>query len=243
MMDSFYLGAYWKERPCTLREYVADTRRFLARLGELHPVFQGLVITGKTPTSGVKLPTDLSNLEELLFRLAPRDGVLFTHAHSDGSPTLDSECDIGFLTSYSNAEPRVEEKVSLTLTAGASSPWVSNAVVLYLPMGVSEFREYAFVRRLLETVVNCWAPSTVVVSSTAFRKKLGGPGGSQTIGWMTWFAAPAVREALPKGIEVEPLDGGLLVTTTREVISPDAPDHVATASRIRESLREHGLLR
>lgn len=243
MTNSFYLGAYWKERQRTLREYIADTKRFLARLGELHPVFQGLVLTGRTPSSGVRLLPDLSNVEELLFRLAPRTDVLFTHAHPDGSPTLSSECDIGFLTSYSNAEPRVEEKVSITLTAGASSPSVSNAVVLYLPMGVSEFREYAFVRRLLETVVDCWAPSTAVVSSTAFRKKLGGPGGSHTIGWMTWFADPTVREALPKEIEVEPLDGGLLVTTTREVISPDAPDHVATAIKVRESLKEHGLLR
>jgi hypothetical protein len=241
MTDSFYLGAYWKSRPCTLREYIVDTKRFLARLGALHPIFQGLVITGKTAASGVKLPPDLNNLDELLFRLAPRDDALFTHAHPDGSPTLDSTSPIGFLTSYANTQPPAQE-VSVRITAGMDSPRLTNAVVLTLPMGMSEFQDYAFVRRLLEATVDCWAPSRAVVTSSAFRQKLGEPGGSQTIGWMTWFDDPAVCKVLPETIQCEPIAGGMLVTTTQEVISPDRPGHVAVANQIRSSLFKHGIL-
>jgi hypothetical protein len=109
-------------------------------------------------------------------------------------------------------------------------------------MGVSDFREYAFVRQLLGTTVDCWAPSRAVVTSSAFRKKLGAPGGSQTIGWLTWFDDPTVQKALPETVQSEPLAGGLLVTTTRELISPDIPGHIAIASQIRDSLLKHGLL-
>jgi hypothetical protein len=241
MTDSFYLGAYWKSRPCTLREYIADSKRFLARLGALHPIFQELVITGKAPASGVKLPPDLNNLDELLFRLAPCEDALFTHARPDGSPTLDSTSPMGFLTSYTNAQPPAQ-KVGVRITAGMDSPRLTNAVVIDLPMGVSEFRDYAFVRRLLETTVDCWAPSRAVVTSSAFRKKLGEPGGSQTIGWMTWFDDPAVCKVLPETIQSEPIAGGLLVTTTQEVISPDRTSHVAVANQIRNSLLKHGIL-
>ena len=242
MADSFYLGAYWKQRSCTLREYIAGSKGFLARLGALHPVFQGLMITGKSPSSEVVLQPDLSNLEELIFRCGPHDDDLFSHANPDGSPSLDSEASHGFMTSYSHAKPWEEEDVGISITAGMASPWLTNAVVIDLPKGVREFREYGFVRKLLETTVDCWAPSMAVVTSSSFREKLGDSGGSRTIGWMTWFSDSLVRKALPKGIDHEPLAGGLLVTTAREAVSLEAPAHVATALQIRDHLVRHGFL-
>jgi hypothetical protein len=214
----------------------------MARLGALHPVFHELVMTGKTPHSGVRLLRDLSNLEELVFRLGPRGDDLFTHANPDGSPTLDSEAGIGFSTSYWDETSQVQERVGVSITAGMDSPWLTNAVVIYLPESVGEFREYGFVKKLLAATVECWEPSMAVVSSHAFREKLGGKGGTRTIGWMTWFKDPAVAKALPKKAEREPLANGVLVTTTREVLSPENPTHVATALKIRDTLLKHGFL-
>jgi hypothetical protein len=51
-----------------------------------------------------------------------------------------------------------------------------------------------------------------------------------------------VRKVLPGTIQSEPIAGGLLVTTTREVISPDRTSHVAVANQIRNSLLKHGIL-
>ena len=242
MTDEFYLGAYWKHRSCTLREYIAGCGRFMARLGALHPVFQGLVMTGKTPTSGVKLMSDLSNLDELIFKLGPRSDDLFTHANPDGSPTLDSEAGIGFSTSYGDQRRYGEEGIGVRISAGMDSPWLTNAVVIEMPMSFREFQEYGFVKKLLETTLECWEPSRAMVTSHAFSEKLGGKGGTRTIGWMTWFKDTTVAKALPKKAERETLADGVLVTTAREPVSPENPTHVATARRIRAALQKQGFL-
>ena len=199
-------------------------------------------MTGKTAHSGVKLLPDLSNLDDLIFQVAPSDDELFTYANPDGSPTLDSEAVHGFSTSYSNQKRHAEEKVGVSITVGTDSPWLINSVVIEMPMGLSEFREYGFVKKLLQTTVECWEPSMAVVTSHDFREKLGGKGGTKTIGWMTWFKDASVAKALPKKIERETLANGVLVTTTRELLSAENPTHVATARKIRDSLLKHGLL-
>jgi len=242
MTEEFYLGAYWQQGRCTLREYIAASHRFMSRLGTLHPVFQELIITGKTPEAGAKLLPDLTNLDELVLRLAPSDDDLFTHPNPDGRPTLDSEAGRGFMTSFSNKSPRTEEKAVVSIIAGTDSPWLTNAVVIELPMGLREFREYGVVKKLLETTVECWEPSMAVVTCYSLVEKLGGQGGSQTIGWMTWFKDASVAKALPKKIERETLANGVLVTTTREMLSAENPTHVATALQIRNALLKRGLL-
>jgi hypothetical protein len=243
MTDEFYLGAYWKQGLCTLREYAVGTKHFMARLVALHPVFQGLEMTGKAPNSGVRLLPDLSNLEELIFQLGPGNDDLFTHTNPDGTPTLDSEAGLGFSTSYGNRKPQAQGGVGVSITVGTDSPWLTNAVVIEMPMGISEFRDYGFVKKLLETTVECWAPSMAVVTCYALVEKLSGQGGPRTIGWMTWFKDSAVRKAVPKGVEREALAGGVLVTTAREVVSPENSRHVATALQIRDALLAHGFLK
>ena len=242
MPDEFYLGAYWKHRSCTLREYIAGCKQFMTQLGKLHPIFQALVMTGKAPQAGVRLLPDLSNLDDLVFQLGPHGDDLFTHANPDGSPTLDSEGGIGFSTSYANKEPQAERGVSVSISTGMDSAWLTNAVVIRLPGKVTEFREYDFVKKLLATTVECWEPSMAVVTSHAFREKLDGKGGSRTIGWMTWFQDASVAKALPKKAERETLANGVLVTTTRELLSAENPTHVATARRIRDALLKRGFL-
>jgi len=242
MPDEFYLGAYWKHRSCTLREYIANCRQFMARLGKLHPCLQELIMTGKAPNAGVRLLPDLSNLDDLVFELGPRGDDLFTHANPDGSPTLESEAGIGFSTSYGDQRPYGEEGIGVSISAGMDSPWLTNAVVIYMPISVREFQEYGFVKKLLATTVECWEPTRAVVTSHAFREKLGGKVGSPTIGWMNWFKDSAVTKALPKRAEREALASGVLVTTTRELLSAENPTHVATARRIRDALSKHGSL-
>jgi hypothetical protein len=241
MTVSFYVGAYWKDRQQTLREYIAESKRFLARLRELHPVFLKLMSWGRTLDSGVALLPDLSNLDELLFHRAPDEEALFLPSAPDGSPTLDSTCEIGFSTSYATGQDA--KSTSVSITAGTASPWLNNSVVIKLPVG-NELAEYGFLRQLLKVTVEIWAPQTAVVSSNAFNQTLTGMNLKLPIvGWMNWLADTAARDVLPAGVQSEPLAGGLLVTTTRELLSPESPDHVATARKIRDALQEHGFLR
>lgn len=244
MTDSFYLGAYWKNRRLTMREYIAASKQYLAELQALHPVFRELVSWGNTADSAVVLRPDLSNLDDLILSRSYSKDAIYSRPRPDGGPTLESDCSRGFISNYSNNRDPRDGKVQVMITAGSFSPWLSNAVVINLPtMRFPEFLEYGFVHRLLALSVKCWLPQMSVVSSNEFRDKLGGEGGRKTIGWLTWFADPAVREALPAGVESELLGNGVLVTTTRAVLSADYPAQVETASRIRSALQSKGLLK
>lgn len=243
MAESLYLGAYWKGRRRTLREYIADSKKFLAALRKLHPACESLISWGDTEDSGVELLPDLGNLDELVFRRGPGKDALFSPSGPRGEPTLDSECSQGFITVYSNGSSLPDEKVRITIIAGSDSPWLSNSVVINFPQTVHAFREREFVRGLLGAVVDCWAPDSAVVSSSAFNEELDGQGGRKAVGWMNWFADPAVQEALPEGVERQALWGGALVFTSREPVSPSVPEHVASARLIRDSLRGHGYLK
>ncbi len=59
---------------------------------------------------------------------------------------------------------------------------------------------------------------------------------------MTWFKDSSVAKALPKKAERETLATGVLVTTTRELLSAENPTHVATALQIRDALLKRGFL-
>ena len=241
MKGSFYVGAYWEDRPQTLGEYIAASKRFLARLRAFHPVFLNLMSWGKTLDSGVALLPDLSNLDELLFHRAPDEDCLFLPSAPDGSPTLNSTCTIGFITSYATGQDG--KSTSVSIAAGAASPLLNNSVVIKLPAG-SALAEYGTLKQLLKVTVESWAPQTALVSSNAFNRALNGMNLKLPIvGWMTWVADTAARDVLPAGIQSEQLAGGLLVTTTPELLSPESPDHVATARKLRDTLQEHGFLK
>jgi hypothetical protein len=240
MTASFYVGAYWKERPQTLREYIAQSKRFLVRLRDVHPVFLKWMSWGRTPDSAVALLEDLSNLEELVFHRALGEESLFVPSAPDGSPTLDSTCPHGFSTSYATGQDA--EGPSVSITTGATSPWLNDSVVIELPT-VSEFGERGVVKKLLEVMVENWSPRTVVVSSHAFNRKLNGMDAKLPIvGWMIWLADRSARDVLPPGVQSESHAGGLLVRTTRELFCSESPDQVATARQIRDQLREYGFL-
>ncbi len=243
MLDSLYLGAYWRNRRMTLREYAAVTQRFLARLRELHPLFQELVSWGDTEDSAVALLPDLANLEGLILTRNHGRDAIYSHPGPDGGPSLDSECRRGFIMNYSTHRAAVQENVQVMITAGVYSPALTNALVIDFPRaGSQEFQQYEFSRALLGVVVECWQPRMALITSPSFRDKLGGEGGPRTIGWMTWFADVAVKEALPSGTDAEPMRGGVLVTTARDVMSTGLSEHLSTAQRIQDRLKAHGVL-
>ncbi len=243
MMANLYLGAYWKQRRLSLREYIAKCKHFLTTLRDAHPMFRQLVSWERTEDSAIVLFADLSNLDEAIVRHAPSENARYSHAGPNGEPSLDSECEDGFVTVYSNEQPSDGEKLSISITAGAHSQWLNNAVVIRFPQGSDEFAQYDFVRDLLMTTIGCWNPEFAVVSSHAFNDRVDEDGDWQAIGWMNWFRDSSVARALPKDIECTQWKGGILLTTTRERLTPDSPTHVSTARRVRDCLQAQGFLK
>ena len=240
MMGNLYLGAYWKQQRLSLREYIAACKRFLATLRKLHPAFHELVFWGRTKDSAVELTPDLSNLDALILRQGPSENARYSHVGTDGGLTLESECENGFITIYSNKPVSDAEKLGITITAGAHSPWLHNAVVINLPSAVEDFKNYESVKRLLTETLACWEAEMAVVSSHAFNDRVDEEGSGHAIGWMNWFRDSSVEQALPADVERSRLKGGVLVTTTRQAVSADSQNHVFAARKIRHSLQSQG---
>jgi hypothetical protein len=242
MTEKFLLGAYWKSHRLTMREYIESSRRFLTELQRLHPIFKELLCQGETEDSTIRLQADLGNLEQVILRHGYDKKLTYTDARPDGGPSLESDCQNGFITHYVSDKPVSKGGVDVMITAGAYSPWLNNSMVISFPMAHHpEFFEYGFVKRLLVTTVECWQPEWAVVTSHAFRKRVMGRGARAHIGWLTYFARPEVKSVLPSGLECELLGQGALITTARQTLSPEVEAHVQTALQIRDALQGQGL--
>jgi hypothetical protein len=242
MADQF-LGAYWKNRRLTLRQYIAATRHFLLDLRTLHPMFRELVAWGSTESSRFELRSDMNNLEEAIHRLVRNEEAYYSNLLQDGGLSPESECESGFKMIYSNDEPLEQGRIQLRITAGVRSPWLSNAVVIDQHIArASELLDPELVKRLMGVTVESWKPQRGLVASQPFEDKIEPQGGQWSVGWLTYLANPAARLALPPGAEWETLGEGVLITLTREPPSADNPAHVERAQRLKESLVARGLL-
>ena len=81
-MDSLYIGAYWKVRKITMREYADSTKQFLQALCKYNPVFNELFYVGRKPNSAVKLLQDFDNAI-LNFKSYINAESRFAQAHYD----------------------------------------------------------------------------------------------------------------------------------------------------------------
>jgi hypothetical protein len=242
-MANQFIGAYWMKRRLTLRHYIAASRHFLLELQKVHPMFLELVAWGGTASSRFELRPDLSNLEAAIHRLGRDKDSLYTHLRPDGGLSPESECDSGFMMVYSNDKPLEEGRIQLTVTAGVTSPWLSNAVVIKQHVArASEFLDPDLVKRLMGVTVESWKPQRGLVAAHEFAEKVDPESEEWLVGWMTYLANPAARLALPPGVEWEPLDEGVLISLTREPPSADNPAHLELARRLKESLVARGLL-
>ncbi|WNG57415.1 hypothetical protein F0U59_23590 [Archangium gephyra] len=242
-MASQFLGAYWMNRRLTLRHYIAATRHYLLELQKLHPMFHELVAWGGTAKSRVELRPGLSNLEDAIHRLGRDKDSLYTHLLPDGGLSPESECEGGFLMVYSNDKPLEEGRIQLRITAGVSSPWLSNSVVLDQRVAhASELFDPKLVKRLMGVTVEGWKPQRGLVADQEFVEKVDPESEEWSVGWLTYLANPAARLALPPGVEPETLDEGVLISLMREPPSADNPAHVELARRLKESLVARGLL-
>jgi hypothetical protein len=242
--SAFYLSAGWPSNPQTLGQFVEATTAYLRRLQPLHPLFSGpLFLTGSNPKEFEKLASDLSNLDSFVRRYgwdrkAPADW--HTGVRADHTMSREGTSRTGFRVSINSSGKSLKPNtLVITVTGGCTAREQGVGVEIGFPeQGHPEFSDYRFVRSLFEEVISCWRPYLARVTQMEFRKAQVSTGLTfETIGWMNYFANPAVQSALPAGIECELFGpGGVLLTLQPEQPSTSDSLAVARAKRIRESL-------
>lgn len=241
-MDKLILGAYWKNRALTLRQYVDSVRGFLALLRELHPVFSRLEWVGDRPNSAVEISSDLANLEEIILRHSWDKRDLKGSVNADGAPAPSATNQIGFQIMFATKDwPGTD--VTISIGAGALSSVLSNAVVIEFRDGNggsllhSEFFGYDFLKELFGRIIQYWKPDTALVTLRDFAKRVC-PDGPSKAGWLTYAADPRAAK-LASRFATEALEvPGTVFTLGRQGISAENADQVATAIKLKDALQE-----
>ncbi len=246
MSDYFVLGAYWPNRPLTLRQYADETRQYLLLLGSIHPVFRSLEWVGNRPNSAVKLLPDLGNLDELIYRNAGSRRFQYDDANPDGTPSWNSVCDFGYGMRYDTGKLAADGGIGISLSTGKRNLRTPNSTTITFPpqehssFAPREFFDYEFLRHLFSQVAAFWKPARGLLTSHAFSRAVIGdemPG----VGWLTYVGDPraaALRHdtSLKSLLFEEMPTGGLLISLDRKMISPDNMLQVEKARLLRSKL-------
>jgi hypothetical protein len=246
MSDGFYLGAYWKRRPRTLGEHLADLQHFFRELQKVDPVFSQLQYRAKSlPGFQAAVLPDLSNLSELVRQNLDLDANDCDRVDAKGRPTLDSISRIGFITSFWDGQAAAKGGLEIGINAGSLSERVVASIVIELPFEErrDEWLDLKRLFPLLETVVSVSRPAYAIVTSNAFRDAVKIDKTKATIGWLTYFADRSVAKGLPAGVEQKTTDtDGVILQLTDTRLSAQNSDQLALARRIQDQLDKDGLL-
>lgn len=247
MSEVFYLGAYWKHRQQTMREYLADLKRFFGELREVDPIFSGLFYRSKSlPGFQALILSDLSNLQQLVLQDGDFDSKNYDHADASGRPTLDSNPSINFTTSFWNGKAAIQGGLQIGISAGSSHERLVSSVVAEFPYEEfgDDWLHLGRLYPLFQTVIRVWRPAYATVTSNAFRNSVKTDWKRKaTIGWLNYFADASIATDLPPEIECKaPGIGGVILQLTEDRLSAQNADHVALGKEVRDILDARGLL-
>jgi hypothetical protein len=254
MIDEFYMGAYWRGRPMTLREYANASSEYLLLLQKIHPVFRELEWAGNRLNSTVKLAPALDNLDALIYgsNNKPADNV-YENANPDGSLAWASLSPIGYSMGYFTGTTASAGGLEVDISAGKSaSALVTNAVTISFPLPEDtrfphrEFYDYDFLKNLFTQVIAFWQPRQGRLISHSFSDAMAVKGLPRA-GWLTYAHNPRVaalrNDPALRGLLFETMPNGEpLLSLGRELLSPDNAGQVELARRLHRVLVEEKLV-
>lgn len=252
MPNDCYVGAYWKVRKLTVREYANQVKEFLNQLQTFHPCFSNLYYVGNKPDSEVKLTADLGNLDELIYKFSWDRKGKYENSNSDGTPSWESTHSRGFGITFNNGKSSKEGGVTIGISAGIYSKWLNNAVVIAFPANCSglpsDFFSYELIEKLFKLTINFWRPEAALYTSYEFNEKVSCGSNEDFTTWqigsLTYLDNPEVVKDLPSGVACQLLEaGGPMIITSHEPLSNENSVYVTKAIDIRDTLASKGLLK
>lgn len=237
-----YFGAYWKQEVLTLGEFIERLHSFVQKLQALHPLLRNWQLVGDRPGKKLMIEFDLSNLRALAReyawdRKAPKHWT--SNLDKDSIPSLSSISEVGYrmLIENGDEDERGDHHVSCQVRAGTSSPWLSNAVVISIT-DKSPLRQSEVAIQVLRVLVESWRPDSAVFTSQHFSDLTYQSDDVGSIGWMTYFANPAISSALPKDVMQRPFGAhGVLISISPEMPLPGDAQAEEKAIRVAQALR------
>jgi Immunity protein 52 len=251
-MNKITIGAYWQKRPITLRAFADELKKHILQLTKPPFDFSNISMVGRHPNTDIKLDTNLSNLDDLVYRFAWDKENYYENANPDGTPSWLSSSDLGFMLLFECAAPRSDMRIEFSVSAGIDDPNLSNSayITIQYPDKNEEnpFIHYDYLKKILLKLLLFWQPEFGKIMFMPFEDAFL-PDGFTDVGWVTYIKdsnASAMRnnpDLLAAGIEMEPVSiGGSLFTIDREMVSPDNETQVARAKLLRAKLMEYRLI-
>jgi Immunity protein 52 len=251
-MIEITIGAYWQKRSMTLRAFADELKKHILQLTKPPFDFSNISMVGSRPNSDIKLVSDLSNLDDLVYRFGWDKKNYYENANPDGTPSWSSISDLGFRLRFTCATPRSDTSIEFSVRAGINADEISNAAVVTIQYPDSSegnpLIHYDYLKTILLKLLVFWKPDTGKIMSMPFIDAFL-PDGFTKVGWVTYIKnsnASAMRnnpDLIAAGIEMEPVSiGGSLFTIDREMVSPDNETQVARAKLLRAKLMEYGLI-
>lgn len=242
MKNEYYLNVRWKNRPMTAREYLAFSRGLLQTLVKFDPVFANLFSWKNSPQKAW-FAENYTDLDDKIFPLIGLKESRYENPDPDNwELTLDSKFATGFSSAYHSTDKAEEGKLTVHINAGGTSGNSTNVVRIEFPeVNYPQFYEYDYVFALTKRVIEYCQPREGFVISHPFWNAVESEkvkSSTCPVGWLTYLADASVNDLLPPDVEREVLStGGTLITLKHEPLpSPDNPEDVAKAIRIRDIL-------
>ncbi len=169
-MHTPFVGAYWTSRRETKERCARRVAEFFGRI-QMIPDLACWFTKGGSTKVAIRLPVP-ANAEGILPFLKTNN------RDTDGSAIAE----LGFSLNLWNGR-----STSLSVTCGAFSPVIRNAIVLNLPTAAEvEAKDLMDMRSLLEAVIDIWEPDQAVATSFQLMADRGGGMPWQTKGWFNY---------------------------------------------------------
>jgi Immunity protein 52 len=226
MMDSYYLGVYWKARQSTLDEFASKVDILLKYLSELDHSFLRWFKPGYSLEEA--LSYEVKNIEQI------KQIIL------DGNKSTKKE--VGFRLSLWNGIQNDGEGVKIKMMCGNTLPLLLNSCVISLPYkGDSSNRilNVSILTLVMQKMIETWCPEWGVVGSHLYQDTNPPPKNNvPRSGWMVYLSKEYKRDMhIPSSLHcVSCIDEGVLMVLTRDKFNINDPVHVELANQIADLL-------
>lgn len=247
MIDDIRLNAEWRDSAQTVAGYTESLKIFLRAVRGLHPLLGALMMQAWKGKRFYYAPVsqELDELDALLIQTFSNRRGDYRNLDAKSKLTGQSLAQFGMRTTFHSQsverpqEPLRVEKggFATSIDGGSLLPFSSGEIRVDLPTDAyADMHTHAFLRQLLDTVVEVCDPKHIEIGSREFRMAAyGQPFTSDQIGkldclpaWMTYLNVPGLERYLPEDIDHEVLPGGgVLLYVSRQ--RPSAGDEIAIA--------------
>ncbi|MET4083229.1 hypothetical protein ABIB40_003198 [Pedobacter sp. UYP30] len=239
------LKAYWQHEPMTIREFSNKAKEYLKILTILHPKFTNLLIW-KTGLDKIVIKDDYSNFEELFYKGAYDNQLVYTNLDQKGFITNESTGP--FRITFSNKRKHTDDVFSITLNENYN-PLFGNfsSIQFNFPENDPSFFEWEFCKNILEHTASFWKAEFANIYTFDFMDKVESMNTTfGSLGWINYFPNNKVLDL----VTIKDVDSIItslgsahcIITLTNEIPDVNNQEDINKAIYLRDIIAPKGFL-